>query len=90
LEQQVWESVEAFLFDPAKFITEMSRHRGENTGSGDEIKATIKALEGKLDKVVEAETNLALERVRPDNDLSDEAYRRASALLRADVGNQQK
>jgi site-specific DNA recombinase len=82
LEAEVWDSFIAFLDDPEKYLAEMARLKGNNTSTLDDVQATIKTLEGKLNKVYTMETDLALKNVH--GDLSDEAYHRAGAMLKAE------
>jgi hypothetical protein len=92
LEQEVWDSFIAFLDDPEKYMVEMARLRGSNTSTLDDVQATIKTLEGKLNKVYSKvysmETELALKNVR--GDLSNEAYHRAGAMLKAEGNHYQE
>jgi hypothetical protein len=82
LEQEVWDSFMDFLDDPEKYMVEMARLKGNNTNTLDDVQATMKTLEGKLNKVYAMESELALKNVR--GDLSDEAYHRAGAMLKAE------
>jgi site-specific DNA recombinase len=82
LEAEVWDSFIEFLDDPEKYMAEMALLRGNNTSTLDDVQSTIKTLEGKLNNVYGMETELALKNVR--GDLSDEAYHRAGAMLKAE------
>jgi site-specific DNA recombinase len=81
-DELVWESIYNFLANPEEFLAEMSRRQGENTDQESDIRRSITILEHKLNKVTEMETHLALKNVR--GDLSDEAYHRATAMLKAE------
>ena len=82
LEREVWDSLITFLDDPEKYMQEMARLNGNNTSALEDVEATISTLDGKVNKVYGMESELALNHVR--GQLSDEGYRRAAGLLRAE------
>jgi hypothetical protein len=86
VETLAWNSIIEFLSNPVVFMAEMERRQIGVNHDREQVGAAINELKAKVDKLIKAEANLAIERYRPDNDskLSDEAYHRAGALLRAE------
>jgi len=86
IEKLVWDSIFEFLSHPVVFMAEIERRQGGVDCEQNQVETTIKDLQHKVEKLKAAEADLALERFRPDNEskLSDEAYHRAGALLRAE------
>ena len=82
LEQVVWAKISEFLSDPRAFMAEMDRRRSNAPGNGSEIREYIASLKRKAGKVDEMETELVDMKLR--GHVSEEAYLRQSALLRAE------
>jgi DNA invertase Pin-like site-specific DNA recombinase len=84
----VWDSIVTFLNDPDVFTAEMEKRRGSTSQGRDEIETTIKTLQQRVKKVNDMETELLGLRLRRDGAgeplVSDEAFHRQSALLRAE------
>jgi hypothetical protein len=86
VETQVWNSIVEFLSNPVVFMAEMERRQTGVNHDREQVVAIVNDLRTKVNKLIKAEADLAIDRYRPDNDskLSDEAYHRAGALLRAE------
>ena len=81
-DELVWQQVSKFLSDPHTFMAEMDRQK-ESTDSGEaEITAKVADLGAKLRNVDKMETELVGIKLR--GQVSDEAFERQGALLRAE------
>ena len=82
LEETVWDQVKSFLTDPHTFLAEIERQRGANTGGVSDVGTQLEQLERSLKNVDAMETDLVGLRLR--GQVSDTAFERQSALLRAE------
>jgi site-specific DNA recombinase len=88
VEETVWNNVSAFLSDPNTFVAKLNQRQGADAVGEAKIKHSIGALERKLINVDQMEAELVSMKLR--GQVSDEAFNRNSAYLRAERTHHQE